>query len=100
MKKITRFIIPPDRANHIAVKHSVTPEEVRQAAFDDPHHIIQRLKAASSAPQEKVYRLLGRTEAGRYLTVIFIYKGRGRAYLVTARNMTHAERRYYHEKNR
>lgn len=67
--KITRFIIPSDRAGHIAKKHSVTLEEVRQAAFDDPHRIAQRLKGA-------------------------------RAYLVTARNMTLAERRYYHAKKR
>ncbi|MDN5327104.1 MAG: hypothetical protein PWP41_1800 [Moorella sp. (in: firmicutes)] len=68
--KITWFIMPPGRIRHIA-KHSVTPEEVEQVAYEDRHHIVQRLK------------------------VIFIYKGHGRAYLVTARDMTPAERRYY-----
>ncbi|OIQ54298.1 hypothetical protein MORE_12670 [Moorella thermoacetica] len=92
--KITWFIMPPDRIRHI-VKHSVTPEEVEQVAYEDRHHIVQRLKPSTSNPSENIYRLLGRTEAGRHLAVIFIYKGHGRAYLVTARDMTPAERRYY-----
>lgn len=97
--RIARLIIPSDRARHIA-KHSVAPEEVEEAVYDDPGRVVQRLKASESDPRKMVYRLLGRTEAGRYLAVIFIYKGRGRAYLVTARDMTPAERRYYRDKAR
>ncbi|WP_170291138.1 hypothetical protein [Neomoorella glycerini] len=58
--------MPPDRIRHIA-KHSVTPEEVEQVAYEDRHHIVQRLKPSTSYPSENVYRLLGRTEARRYL---------------------------------
>lgn len=97
--RIARLVMPPDRVRHIA-KHFVTPEEVEEAVYDDPGRVIQRLKAAEYDPRRMVYRLLGRTEAGRYLAVIFIYKGRGRAYLVTARDMTPAERRYYRDKAR
>ncbi|MGB9887759.1 MAG: BrnT family toxin [Moorellales bacterium] len=97
--KITHLSVPPDRAAHIA-RHSVTREEVWEAAFNDPRNIVQRLKATTPGARRRIYRLLGRTEAGRYLAVIFIYRGRGQAYLVTARDMTEAERRYYHEKER
>lgn len=64
--KIIHLAIPPDRIAHIA-KHSVAPEEVREAAFDDPECLIQRLKATTSGPERRIYRLLGRTEAGTYL---------------------------------
>lgn len=92
--RITDLAIPPDRIAHIA-KHSVNPEEVWEAAFDDANRLVQRLESTTSGPKRMVYRLLGRTEAGRYLLIIFIYRGGGRAYLVTARDMVQAERRYY-----
>ncbi|MCH7811084.1 MAG: BrnT family toxin [Chloroflexi bacterium] len=38
------------------------------------------------------YRLIGQTEAGRYLMVILDSSGRGRFYVVTARDATEAER--------
>lgn len=86
-----------DRISHIA-RHNVDPDEVEEAAFDDPANVIQKLKKAHRTVDQKVYRLLGRTSAGRHLTIIFIYEGRGIAYPVTARDMTPAERRYYRER--
>ena len=47
---------------------------------------------------EDVYAALGRTNAGRYLTVIFIYKLDHRALINTARNMTTKERKRYGRK--
>jgi uncharacterized DUF497 family protein len=41
--------------------------------------------------------LLGRTEAGRYLMTVLAPKGSARAKLVTAREMTEAERRQFQE---
>ncbi|MDI6711243.1 MAG: hypothetical protein QMC81_11645 [Thermoanaerobacterales bacterium] len=84
-----------DRMDHIA-RHQVGPDEVEEAAFDDPNRFIRRLKAANRDPDQKLYLLLGRTAAGRYLTLIFIYEGRGVAYPVTARDMKPGERRLYH----
>ncbi len=92
--KISSFYWTRERIDHIA-RHGVKPEEVEEAAFDDRHRIVQRLKRATACPERMIYRLLGQTQSGRYLTVIFLPKGRGRAYVVTARDMTPAERRYY-----
>ena len=44
---------------------------------------------------EDVYVALGRTEAGRYLAVFFVYKATREALILTARDMTHKERRKY-----
>ena len=44
---------------------------------------------------EDVYGAFGQTEAGRYLVVFFVHKKDGRALVVSARDMTHSERRLY-----
>lgn len=94
--KIKRIDWTSDRINHIA-RHNISPEEVEEAAFDSPC-VIQVLKQADRNPEQKIYRLLGRTSEGRYIVFIFIYEGHGVAYSVTARDMTPKERRYYLER--
>jgi len=48
---------------------------------------------------EDVYAALGRTYAGRYLAVFFVYKpGTATAIIISARNMTPKERKRYGEK--
>jgi len=44
---------------------------------------------------EHLYNALGKTEAGRYLSVFFIRKLDNRALIVTARDMNNNERRRY-----
>jgi len=45
-----------------------------------------------------VYLALGRTDAGRYLAVLFIYKQTREALIMSARDMAHKERKQYGEK--
>lgn len=47
---------------------------------------------------ENVYRALGRTDAGRYLVVFFVYKRGGKALPISARDMDAKERRRYGKK--
>ena len=49
-------------------------------------------------PGENVYYALGRTEAGRYLFVVFIRKLDGRGLILSARDMTSKERRKFGRK--
>jgi uncharacterized protein len=46
---------------------------------------------------EPLYVAYGQTEAGRHLVVFFIRKARSVALPISARDMTRAERRYFHE---
>jgi len=41
---------------------------------------------------------MGQTESGRYLIVFFIYKKDNRALILSARDMTPAERKRYEKK--
>lgn len=67
----------------------MNPEEVEDAAFD-PSSIL----FATSREGER-YLVLGVTEAGRYLFVVLEPLSGGRAYPVTAREMTDAEKRRF-----
>jgi len=42
-----------------------------------------------------MYSALGQADAGRYLTVFFIFKPRGVALIISARDMSAGERRRY-----
>ena len=44
---------------------------------------------------ENVYAAMGQTTGGRYLVVFFVYKSDRRALILSARDMTKAERRLY-----
>jgi hypothetical protein len=71
--------------DHIA-QHSVIPEEVEEVCLGAPF---------VSRTRQRRLRIIGQTEAGRYLTVILAPRGRGVYYPITARDATTAERRLY-----
>jgi uncharacterized protein len=78
----------------IADKHAVGTDEVEEVLFNRPH--VRRLKKGK-VKGEHLYVAYGHTSAGRYLVVFFIRKLRGAALPISARDMTAAERRYFHE---
>ena len=73
-------------------KHRVMPDEVEQVLFSKP--FIRRAEKGR-VQGEDVYVPYGQTAAGRYLVVFFILKYQTAALPISARDMTHAERRYY-----
>lgn len=75
--------------DHIA-RHGIRPDEVEQAVFD-PGSLFLRTRREGV----RRYLVLGLTEAGRYLFVVLDPMNGNRAYPVTAREMTDAERRRF-----
>lgn len=75
-------------------KHSVSTEEVEEVLFSCPH---VRRAARGKVKGEYLYAAYGQTAAGRYLLVFFIHKARVAALPISAREMTRAERKYFHE---
>ena len=73
-------------------KHRVEIYEVEEVLSQRPHI---RFVEAGHRPGEDMYAALGRTDAGRYLTVFFVYKVDRRALIISARDMDTAERRRY-----
>ena len=72
-------------------KHGVAPEEVESIIFGKPY--VLRIEKGR-VKGEDVYEAFGQTLSGRYLVVFFIYKFEV-ALPISARDMTHSERRYY-----
>lgn len=73
----------------IIVKHNVYPQEVEEAFFNPPYKVRQG--------EETKYLMFGRSDEGRYLAIVFVWEGR-RVKIITARDMTDAERRFYKRK--
>ena len=85
--------------NHIvdklAFKHQVEIYEVEEVLSGKPKF---RFIEKGERKGENVYMALGQTEAGRYLTVLFIYKQTKEALILSARNMANKERKMYGRK--
>ncbi|MFH1563229.1 MAG: BrnT family toxin [Nitrospirota bacterium] len=77
----------------LKVKHGVTPKEVESIIFGKPH--ILRVEKGR-VKGENVYEAFGQTSTGRYLVIFFIDKSEA-ALPISARDMTHSERRYYED---
>ena len=73
-------------------KHKVKQHEVREIISNRPQF---RFVEKGHRSSENVYAALGQTNAGRYLIVFFVYKKEKQALILSARDMTHAERRKY-----
>ena len=77
---------------HIA-RHRVQPQEVGEVFASRGKQIYLAWKGR--------YRTLGRTEAGRYLMIVFDHPSRrGAAYVVTARDMDDKERALFNRRTR
>jgi hypothetical protein len=93
--KITTLIWKARFVEKIWQKHKVSMTEVERVFAGRPRiQFAQRGDVAG----ENLYRALGKTDAGRYLVIFFIYKGKGRALPISARDMTPKEKRSYGKK--
>jgi uncharacterized protein len=90
--KLSGIIWLEEIVDKIAVKHQVTQEEVREVLSSSTHF---RFVEKGHRRGENVYSTLGQTNAGRYLVVFFVRKTTHEALIVSARDMTSAERRRY-----
>ena len=79
----------------LAWKHNVLPIDVEEV-LNGKCRIYKKEKGKVEG--EHLYNALGRTLNGRYLSVFFIKKSRGRALVVSARNMSRNERKRYAKK--
>lgn len=89
---ITNIIWLAQFVDKIESKHGVSADEVEQVLKNRPR--IQKIERGVSEGED-VYRAIGQTEAGRFLVVFFIYKGRGRALVISARDVSQRERKNY-----
>ena len=93
--KIEGVIWIRDVIDKLAFKHHVAANEVEEVLGSRPK---SRLVEKGERKDEDVYLALGQTDAGRYLSVLFIYKKTKEALILSARDMARKERRHYGRK--
>ncbi len=93
--KIIGLIWHEEIVEKLEQKHNVQQYEVREVFANNPEF---RYVENGLQPDENVYAALGRTDAGRYIIIFFIYKKDKQALVVSARDMTRAERKKYEQK--
>ena len=69
-------------------KHHITQSEVEQVLSNNPQY---RFIEKGRIEGENVYSAYGRTDAGRYVTIIFIHKFNSRALIISVRDMDKKE---------
>jgi uncharacterized DUF497 family protein len=84
-----------DVVDKIQYKHRVSPEEVEEVFYNIPKY---RKAQKGKYEGEDLYYAYGRTDSGRYLLVIFIYKKTQDALIISARDMDKKERKGYGKK--
>ena len=93
--KIVECLWKDQFVEKLAQKHQVSVYEVEEVFRNAPRFdFVSKGHVAG----ENVYWALGQTDAGRYLTIFFIYKGAGLAMPISARDMNAKERRRYGKK--
>jgi uncharacterized DUF497 family protein len=90
--KITECLWLDQFVDKIIRKHHVYPEEVEEALFVKPY--VKKVESGD-VKGEDLYIAFGRTQAGRYLSVLFVLKRDKRALVISARDMTKRERKHY-----
>jgi len=93
--KIAGFIWLREVVEKLEVKHGVLPVEVIEV-FDNQPKI--RFMQRGNQSGEDVYIALGQTDAGRYLSVLYIAKTNHKALILSARDMARKERKLYAKK--
>jgi uncharacterized DUF497 family protein len=93
--KIEGFIWLEEILQKLIWKHSVETEDVREIFLNNPKF---RFFEKGHRKDENVYAAFGQTDAGRYLICFFVYKKDKRALILSARDMTDAERKMYGRK--
>lgn len=93
--KIEGIIWLRNVVDKLSSKHNVETNEVEEILESKPKF---RFVEKGQQKGEDVYIALGRTEGGRYLTAIFIYKKTKEALILSARDMAKKERKQYGKK--
>jgi uncharacterized DUF497 family protein len=94
---IEGFIWLTDIIDKLENKHGVAIYEVESVFVGIP--IFNRI-GRGHVRGEDLYRVMGQTDSGRYLTVFFIYKMTHEALVISARDMTAKEKKYYAKRKR
>jgi uncharacterized protein len=86
---------------HIWQRHRITPEEVEECFFNAHVHWREKRRRKGKAGQsEQRYYLLGQTDGGRYLAIVFKDCGNNIVRPITAWDMDEKDKRRFTQQRR
>ncbi len=95
--KIQGIVWLEEVIHKIQAKHRIDTWEVKEV-FENENRPWITFAEKGHQEGEDLYLALGQSEEGRYLAIYFLYKQSKKALIITARDMTHRERRRYDKK--
>jgi uncharacterized DUF497 family protein len=93
--RISDLLWLEDIVEKLDSKHGVSQDEVEQALKNAKG---MRFVEKGNRKGEDIYVSLSQTNSGRHLSIVFILKENGSALILSARNMTTAEKKRYEKK--
>lgn len=93
-QKITRLVWDREILEKVGSKHKLTPREVEEACFNPQRLVLKGPKHR----RKKRYLVYSQTDAGRYILVVLELFGKGQARVITARDLTACEKKFYRER--
>ena len=96
MKEIIEIFSTQEYERKLLMKHNVEMYEVEEVIFDDAPK-FKKVQKGNREGEHK-YRILGQTQTGRYLLIIYIHKLDNRALIISARDIDDTERKAYERK--
>ncbi len=94
-RQLIPFPASEEIENELYTQHHVKWEEVEEIFRNYPRTFLLTIADQYGEPR---YRALGRTDAGRYLIVFYVFVPPNFAKVISARNMTSGERKQYRRK--
>ena len=91
LQKITRLVWDREILEKVKRKHGLTPREVEEACFNPKRYVLKGPKRR----RRKRYLVYSQTDAGRYILTVLEPLGKGQARVVTARDLSGRERKFY-----
>ena len=85
--KITEIVWDDETIEHIA-RHSVISSEVEEMFFGETHPFVEK-------GRENLYIVMGQTNTGRYIFTVVKLTGKGKAKIITAREMSDKDKKHY-----
>ncbi|MFH1146213.1 MAG: BrnT family toxin [Pseudomonadota bacterium] len=93
--RIAGLIWFEDIVEKLIRKHNVYQTEIREVLANRPYF---RFVEKGHRSGEDVYAAMGQSDSGRYLLTFFVYRKDSRALILSARDMTPAERKRYDQR--
>ena len=87
MQYIEALSIDDHILDKIESKHRIFWADIEEVCFSESHHVRRG--------REGLYKMFGKTLAGRHILVVLVDEGWGQWKVVTARDMTSTEKRLY-----